>query len=66
MPRTAPISAVIDALVADHPPDLAAGHADGPQHPELARALEHREDERVDDPEQADDHATARAARRTC
>ena len=43
------------ALVADHPPHLAARHPDRAQHPELARPLEHRQHERVDDPEQADD-----------
>ena len=45
-----------DALLPDHPPHLAAGHADRPQHPQLARALEDREHERVDDAEQAHDH----------
>ena len=44
-----------DALVADHPPQLAAAHPDRAQHPELPRALEHRQHQRVDDPEQADD-----------
>ena len=34
------------------------------QHPDLARALEHREHERVDHAEQAHDHREARAARR--
>ena len=48
-----------DALVPDHAADLAARHADRPQHPELARPLEHREDERVDDAEQAHDHRQA-------
>ena len=43
-----------DALVADHPPDLTAAHADRAQHAELAGALEDRQHERVDDPEQAD------------
>jgi hypothetical protein len=42
--------------VADHAPDLAPRHADGAQHPELAGALEHRQRERVDHAEQADDH----------
>ena len=44
------------ALVADHPPHLPARHPDRAQHPDLARPLEHRQHERVDDPEQADDH----------
>ena len=48
-----------DALVADHPPHLAAAHPDRPQHPELARALEHREGQRVHDAEQRDDHGQA-------
>ncbi len=43
------------SLVPDHPPRLAARHADRAQHPDLAGALEHRQDERVHDPEQADD-----------
>ena len=55
-----------DALVPDHPPHLPAGHADRPQHPELARPLEDREDERVDDAEQADDHGQAEQRRRGC
>ena len=42
------------ALVPDHPPRLATRHADRAQHPDLARALEHRQDERVDDAEEAD------------
>ena len=44
-------------LVADHPPQLAAGHAHRPQHADLPRPLEHRQRERVDDPDQADDQA---------
>ena len=48
-----------DALLPDHPAHLPAGHADGPQHAELARSLEHREDERVHDAEEADDHRQA-------
>ena len=43
------------ALVPDHPPHLAPRHPDCSQHSELAGALIHREDERVDDPEEADD-----------
>ena len=43
------------ALVPDHPPHLASGHPDCSQHSELAGALVHREDEGVDDPEEADD-----------
>ena len=46
-----------DALVADHPPHLAAGRADGAQQPELARALVDRQEERVGDPEQRDHDA---------
>ena len=53
-----------DALVADHPPHLAPRHADRAEHPELARPLEDRQDERVDDAEEADDHGERRAARR--
>src|SRR3954462_1759053 len=45
-----------DALVADHPPQLAAADTDPPQHPDLACSLEHGEDEGVDHPEQAHDH----------
>ena len=44
------------ALVADHAARLAPRHPDRPQHPELARALEDREHERVDHAEQAHDH----------
>ena len=44
-----------DALVADHPSHLTPRHPNRAQHAELARALEHREDERVHDPEEADD-----------
>ncbi len=43
-------------LVADHAPDLALGGADRAQHPELALALEHREDEGDDDADEAEDH----------
>ena len=42
-------------LVTDHAPDLAPGHPDGPEHAELTRSLKDGQDERVDDPEQADD-----------
>ena len=42
------------ALVPDHPPHLTPRHADRAEHAELARPLEDRQDERVDDPEQAD------------
>ena len=45
-----------DALVPDHPADLAPRHPDGTQHPELTSPLEHGQDERVDHPEQAHDH----------
>src|SRR5918995_6133251 len=44
------------ALVPDHPPHLAPRHPDRAQHPELSRALEDCEHERVHDPEEADDH----------
>ena len=43
------------ALVTDHAADLPPRHPDRAQHPELARPLEHRQDERVHDAEQADD-----------
>ena len=43
------------ALVADHPADLAPGHPDRAQHPQLARPLEDGQHERVDDAEEADD-----------
>ena len=45
-----------DALVSDHAPHLATRHADGAKHPDLAGPLEDRQDERVHDPEEADDH----------
>ena len=45
-----------DALVAHHPADLPARHADRAQRAELPRPLERRQHERVDDPEQGDDH----------
>ena len=41
-----------DALVPDHVPHLAARHPDRAEHAELARALEHGEDERVHDAEE--------------
>ena len=44
------------ALVPDHPPRLPARQADRAQHPDLTRALEDGEHERVDDPEQTHDH----------
>ena len=43
-------------LVADHPPRLPAGHADRPQHADLAGALEDSEHQRVDDAEEAHEH----------
>ena len=43
-------------LGADHGPDLAALHADRPQQPDLVGALEHRQHERVHDPDEGDDH----------
>ena len=48
-----------DALVADHPARLPAGHPDRAEHPELPRALEHAEHERVDHAEQAHDDRNA-------
>ena len=45
-----------DALLTDHPAHLPACHADGAQHPDLARALVHRQHEGVDHPEDADEH----------
>ena len=41
-------------LEAHHPADLAAGHADRTNQPELPRALEHRQGERVADADQGD------------
>ena len=40
------------ALVPHHAPRLPARHADRAEHPELARPLEHGEDERVDHAEE--------------
>ena len=57
MPRIAADHRGDDALVAHHPPRLAAAQPDRAEHTDLARALEDREDERVDDAEQRDDHA---------
>src|SRR4029450_13367286 len=37
------------ALMSDHPANLPAGHADRPETGDLSRALEDREDERIDD-----------------
>ena len=48
-----------DALVADHPPHLAAAHPDRPEHPELTRALQDGERQRVHDAEQRHDHGQA-------
>ena len=45
-----------DALVSDHLARLRPREAHGAQHADLTRALEHRQDERVHDSEQADDH----------
>ena len=45
-----------DALVSDHAPNLTARHADGAQHADLPGPLEHREHERVHDPEEADEN----------
>ena len=63
-PSAAPISAGDHALVADHPPRLPPGHADGAQHPELARALEDGQDERVRPCRRATRSRSARAGRR--
>ena len=46
-------------LVADHAPHLAARCADRAQHPELPRALEDRQRQRVHDAEDRDDHRQA-------
>ena len=55
-PSAAPMSAVIDALLPHHPPGLAAGSS-RPRAASRARAsARRREDERVDHPEDADDH----------
>src|SRR2546421_637159 len=43
------------ALMSDLPPHLPPGHPDRTEHADLPCALEDREDERVHDPEQADD-----------
>ena len=45
-----------DRLRADHGPDLTALHSDRAQQADLARALEHREHQRVDDADQGDHH----------
>ena len=45
-----------DALVANHPSHLPAGHAHGPQHSQLARPLEDGQDQRVHHAEETDDH----------
>ena len=59
MPRSDPERAADQrrdhALVTDHPPHLPAGHPDRAQHPDLTRPLEDRQDERVHDPEEADE-----------
>ena len=41
---------------ADHGPDLAPLHADRAQQADLVGALEHRQHQRVDDPDEGDDH----------
>ena len=43
-------------LGADHRPDLAALHPDRAEQADLARALEHRQHQRVDDSDQRDEH----------
>jgi hypothetical protein len=48
---TEPMSATMMLSVAHHAPRLAPAHADRAQHAQLARALEDRQHERVDDPE---------------
>ena len=45
-----------DALLPDHPADLPARHPDRAEHPDLTRALVDRQNERVDHPEDADEH----------
>jgi hypothetical protein len=45
-----------DCFGPDHRPDLAPLHADRPEQADLAGALEHREHERVHDPDQRDEH----------
>ena len=55
-PERGPDQGRHDALVADHLARLLSSEAHRAQHPDLARALEHRQDERVHDSEQADDH----------
>ncbi len=45
-----------DALLPDHAAGLPARHPDRPEHPDLTRPLVDREDERVDHPEDADEH----------
>ena len=42
-------------LATHHSPQLPTRHADGPEHADLVRALEHRQRERVDDPENRDE-----------
>ena len=44
---------------ADHRPDLSALHADGTQQADLVGPFEDREHQRVDDPDQGDDHSQA-------
>ena len=56
IPSDAPISAVITLSCRIMPPYLTPGHSDRTQHAQLARALEDREHQCVDDPEQAHDH----------
>ena len=55
IPSAAPIRAVTMLSCRIMPAHLPARHPDGAEHPELARPLEHRQHERVHDPEQADD-----------
>ena len=62
-PATVPRPAITTRLEPDHPLDPLVGHADDAQQAELAATLEDRERERVDDPDQRDDHAHHQAGR---
>ena len=46
-------------LRADHRPHLPPFHPDGAQQSDLVRALEHRQHERVDDPDQRDQRSAS-------
>ena len=58
-PTTPPSSATWTDLVADAPPQLAAGEADRAEQPDLGGPLVHRHGQGVDDPEQRDDQGEA-------